>query len=155
MVLQIPSHVAAWCLEYRKTLHRCLISRSWAYQKLSGFGPQSRRGFNTAYVTFWCLTYLLVTGLHRNVLCFLLGYSNFQLKALALAAWSSLTQSVVFGFFFYQLENFFQKNRWSICLELNYWERGTTVCSSCCMLVIVRNEVNGDKIYPTKKVICS
>lgn len=102
------------------------------------------------------MTYLLVPGLHRNVLCFLLGYSSFQLKALTLAAWFSLIQSIVF-WFFYQLEKFLQKKKkkWSICLELNYWGEVLLSVPHAVELVKVRNEVNGDKIYPSKKVGCS
>lgn len=102
------------------------------------------------------MTYLLVPGLHRNVLCFLLGYSSFQLKALTLAAWFSLIQSIVF-WFFYQLEKFLQekKKKWSICLELNYWGEVLLSVPHAVELVKVRNEVNGDKIYPSEKVGCS
>lgn len=48
-----------------------------------------------------------------------------------------------------------KKKNWSICLELNYWGEVLLSVPHAVELVKVRNEVNGDKIYPSEKVGCS
>lgn len=139
MPLEIPVPSSWWSCRYQVTMLLAILSTERhyrgktnlkAYQNLTGFGPWSTKGFNTAYATFTCLPYVLETVGCTEMFCFPLGCPSFQVKALAVAAWLS---DPVSSDFIQQAENLDQKTISAERLPgAELWKRGTNTCYSWC-----------------------